>query len=139
MINCVFQNNNGAIQGAAFHVVDCVTDSIINATHTTFVDVYFTNNRVGNIYSVVYVVGGGINNTQIAIQSTYFINNTGTALHLIMSTVTFYTYALFKNNIANSGGAVYLEQGTQVHFNLMISMIVSLFNFQITQPLSMVE
>ena len=34
-----------------------------------------------------------------------------------MSTVTFYTYALFKNNVANSGGALYLEQGTQLYFD----------------------
>ena len=115
VINCVIQNNTGA--GHAFHVSDGVTDSILYATHITFVDVQFTNNRVDDIYSVVYVVGGGINSTQITMHSTHFINNTGTALSLIMSTVTFFTSALFKNNTANSGAALYLQQGTQVYFD----------------------
>ena len=115
VINCVFQNNTGA----AFHLVDGVTDPVvmIYATHISFVDVQFTNNRVDDIYSVVYVVGGGINSTQIIMQSTHFINNTGTALQLIMSTVTFFVSALFKNNTANSGAALYLQQGTQVYFD----------------------
>ena len=114
MINCVFQHNNGSGQGAAFYVADGVTsNSMVYATVMQLMAVNFTDNVAGN--SIVYVSGGSINNTQIIAELLRFVGNTGTALHLFMSMVTFFTYVLFENNTADSGAALYLEQGAQVY------------------------
>ena len=88
-------------------------------------NVNFTDNKAGS--SVVCVEGGSINNTQIAIVTANFINNTGTVLHLSSSTLIFDTYALFENNAADSGAALYLEQGTQVYMNCKYSPVTVRF------------
>ena len=116
MINCVFHNNSGYGEGAAFYYADGVTSNLgVYATRIELAGVTFSGNRAGN--SIAYVAGGSIDNSRITAQDLQFINNTGTALHLIMSKVTFFGYAQFENNTANSGAALYLEQGTQVHFD----------------------
>ena len=113
--DCVFQNNIGMGEGAAIYVADGVVSSggvyktIIKLTSTNF-----TSNSAGD--SIVYVEGGNINYTRIDSGLTRFINNNGTALRLFMSQLTFYDYVLFENNTANSGAALYLEQGSQVYF-----------------------
>ena len=126
ILNCVFQNNIGLGQGAAFYVADGVISNA-NAYQTviTFIGTTFINNTAGS--SIVYVGGGTINNTKITAEGTRFINNNGTALRLFMSQVTFFTYVLFENNTANSGAALYLEQGTQVYFDDKYSTIIVQF------------
>ena len=133
IINCEFQNNNGMGHGAAFYVADGVVNNAnVYQTVINFINVSFINNTAGS--SVVYVGGGTINNTKITAVSTHFINNNGTALHLFMSQITFYTNVLFENNTANSGGALYLEQGTQVYLdNKYGSIIVGFVNNTATQ------
>ena len=112
IIDSMFHNNKGMGQGAAIYVADGI---IANAeTNIKIIGVNFTNNSASD--SVVYVHGGTINNTQIVLGKSHFINNTGTALHLFMSRLIFHAYMLFKNNSANNGAALYLEQGTQVYF-----------------------
>jgi len=115
--NSVFESNNGLGRGAAFYVADGVlSNSMVYDTRVYFTGVNFTNNRApGN--SIIYIAGGTINTTRVTVKFTYFINNTGTALHMFMSMVTFFTCVLFENNTANSGAALYLEQGTQVYFD----------------------
>ena len=133
MINCVFQNNNGMGHGAAFYVADgVVSNPNVYQTVVYFINVSFINNIAGS--SVVYVGGGTINNTKITAESTLFVNNNGTALHLFMSQITFYTNVVFENNTANSGPALYLEQGTQVYFdNKYGSIVVRFVNNSATQ------
>ena len=117
MIDCVFHNNSGSGEGAAFYYADGVTsNSNLYQTIIQLTGVNFTANKAGD--SVAYIAGNSINNTQIKVQdaSTYFINNMGTALHISMCMVEFHFYVLFENNTANTGGALYLKQGTQIYF-----------------------
>ena len=124
--NCVFHNNSGLGQGAAFYVADGATsNSMLYQTIIRFTGVTFNNNTAGN--SIVYIGGGNINITQMTVEGTHFINNIGTALRLFMSRITFYTYVIFENNSANSGAALYLEQGTQVYFDDKYSNIIVQF------------
>ena len=116
LINCVFINNIGSGEGAAFYYADGVTSNLgVYDTRIELTGVNFTDNKAGN--SIVYVAGGSIDNSRITVQHLQFVNNTGTSLHLIMSKLTFSGYALFENNTANTGAALYLEQGTQVYFD----------------------
>ena len=113
--SCVFQNNSGLGQGSAIYVADGVTSNAnVYQTFIKFRGTTFIDNTAGR--SIVYVRGGTINNTKITVKNTYFINNIGTALHLFMSTLIFFTNVTYENNIANKGAALYLEQGTQVYF-----------------------
>ena len=109
---CVFHNNTGMGQGAAFYVA--AEDGVMSNTIIKLTSTNFTSNSAGD--SIVYVEGGGINYTKISSVDTRFTNNNGTALRLFMSQITFHYYALFENNTANSGAALYLEQGSQVYF-----------------------
>ena len=134
MIDCVFHNNSGSGEGAAFYYADGATSNsglyqtIIQLTGTNF-----TDNKAGN--SVVYIAGNSINNTQIKVRdaSTHFINNMGTALRISMSMIEFHVYVLFENNTANSGAALYLEQGTQVYFEFGSSNVLEFVNNLATQ------
>ena len=124
--DCVFQNNNGLGQGAAFYVADGVmSNSMLYQTFIRFTGVTFNNNTAGS--SVVYIGGGSVNTTRVTAEGTHFINNNGTALHLFVSQITFYTYVFFKNNFANSGAALYLEQGSQIYFDIKYSTIIVQF------------
>ena len=117
MIDCLFHNNIGYGEGAAFYYADGVTsNSNLYQTIIQLTGVDFIANKAGN--SVVYIAGNSINNTQIKVRdaSIHFINNMGTALHISMCMVEFHFYVLFENNTANTGGALFLEQGTQIYF-----------------------
>ena len=113
--NCVFQNNIGLGEGAAIYVSDGVmSNADVYKTIMKINSVNFTSNSAGD--SIVYIEGGTINNTRITLQDTHFTNNNGTALHLSLSQLTFVGYTFFENTTANSGAALYLEQGSQVYF-----------------------
>ena len=116
MENCVFQGNNGLGQGAAIYVEDGVISSSLEyKTLMALRHVNLTDNVAGN--SIIHVVGNTISDTRVTAWMTYFVNNTGTALHLVMSKITFFYFVYFGNNTANNGAALYLEQGTQVYFD----------------------
>ena len=113
--SCVFQNNIGSGEGAAIYVTDGVkSNADVHQTIMKINSVNFTGNSAGN--SIVHIEGGSINNTRISLEDTRFTNNNGTALHLSNSQLTFYGCTFFENNTANSGAALYLEQGSQVYF-----------------------
>ena len=133
IIDCVFHNNSGIGQGAAFYVADGVTaNTNMYQTVVKFVRVNFTDNSASD--SVVYVEGGTLNNTQIVSEDNRFINNTGIALHLFMSQLLFNAYTLFENNFADNGAALYLEQGTRVHIgNKYAIVIIDFVNNSATQ------
>ena len=135
MIDCVFHNNSGSGEGVAFYYADGVLRNSAEEYQTIIqlTGINFTDNKAGN--SVVYITGNSINNTQIKIRdnSLHFINNTGTALHISMSMIEFHVYVLFENNTANSGAALYLEQGTQVHFYYGSSNVLEFVNNLATQ------
>ena len=133
IVDCMFHNNSGMGQGAAIYVADgTMANANIYQTVLKFIRVNFTDNSAGD--SVVYVEGGTINNTQIVSENSRFINNTGTVLHLFMSRLIFYAYTLFENNFANNGAALYLEQGTRVHFgNKYAIVIIEFVNNSATQ------
>ena len=135
--DCVFHNNSGSGHGAAFYVADSVgTVSNPKVYYTTikFAGVNFTNNSAG--HSIVYIAGGPKNSTVVEAQhrhiSAHFVNNTGTALHVYMSTLHFYGPVYFENNTGDSGAALYLEQGTQVHFGYG-NIVVKFVNNMATQ------
>ena len=113
--DCVFQDNIGMGEGAAIYVADGVVGSaIVYKTIMKIAGVNFTSNSAG--YSIVYIEGDSINYSRIDSYDTHFISNNGTALHLFMSQLILHGYMLFENNTANSGAALYLEQGSQVYF-----------------------
>ena len=131
--NCVFQNNIGLGEGAAIYVSDGVTSNAnVYQTIMKINGVNFTSNSAGD--SIVYIEGGSINNTRISAADTRFTNNNGTALRLSVSRLIFYGYTLFENTTANSGAALYLEQGSQVYFgNKYAPVIVQFVNNRATQ------
>ena len=95
--DCVFQYNSGLGQGAALYVADSVmSNADVYQTIIQFKGVNFTSNSAG--HSVVYVEGGNINSTQVAVEDTHFTNNIGNGLHLFMCELIFYANALFENN-----------------------------------------
>ena len=111
---CVFQHNTGMGEGAAIYVADgMMSSSGAYKTYIKFTGVNFTSNSAGD--SIIYVEGGSINYTQIESIDNRFTNNYGTALRLFMSRILFHDYAIFENNTADSGAALYLEQGSQVY------------------------
>ena len=134
MIDCLFHNNSGYGEGAAFYYADGVTsNSGLYQTIIQLTGVDFIANKAGN--SVVYIAGNSINYTQIKVRDAniHFINNMGTALHISMCMVEFHFYVLFENNTANTGGALYLEQGTQIYFEYGSSNILLFVNNIATQ------
>ena len=134
MIDCLFHNNSGYGEGAAFYYADGVTsNSGLYQTIIQLTGVDFIANKAGN--SVVYIAGNSINYTQIKVRdaSIHFINNMGTALHISMCMVEFHFYVLFENNTANTGGALYLEQGTQIYFEYGSSNVLLFVNNIATQ------
>ena len=133
----VFHNNSGSGHGAAFYVADgvsTVNNPGVYCTTVQFTGVNFTNNSAG--HSIVYIAGSAKNSTVVqAIHrkfSAHFVNNTGTALHVYMSTLYFYGFVHFENNTGDNGAALYLEQGTEVHFGHG-SIVVKFVNNMVTQ------
>ena len=125
--DCVFQYNSGLGQGAALYVADGVMSNLyVYQTIIQCKDVIFTSNIAA--HSVVYFEGGIFNSTQVAIEDTHFTNNIGNGLHLFMSQLTFYGCMIFENNTANSGAALYLEQGSQVYFGDKYAPVIILFS-----------
>ena len=117
LTNCLFQENVATGEGAAFYLLDANTGSS-GTLYETRITIYggsnFINNTGGN--SIVYISAGSIFTT-LFISATNFVSNTGTTLHLISSNVTINSDVRFNRNSANNGGAMYLEQGTQINFD----------------------
>jgi len=127
LINCLFRDNVATGEGAAFYLLDGNTGSS-GTLYKTRVTIYGGSNFINNdgSNSVVCISAGSIFTT-LFLSVTNFTNNTGTALHLISSNVTLSNAVIFNGNTANNGGAMYLEQGTQINFDNKYSNISTYF------------
>jgi len=127
LTNCLFQDNVATGEGAAFYLLDANTGSS-GTLYETRVTIYggsnFINNNGGN--SIVCISAGSIFTT-LFLSTTNFASNNGTALHLMSSNVTISSAVSFNGNSANNGGAMYLEQGTQINFDNKYSNISTYF------------
>ena len=117
IINCLFQGNVALGEGSALYLIDDNTGSSGTFSKTQiFIEdgSSFINNSAGD--SVIYISAGSIH-AYILVESARFTKNTGTAIHLISSTLSLSNDVMFNNNSANNGGALYLEGGTQIYFH----------------------
>ena len=106
--NCTFVSNQSPGHGAALYFDgENVNDALIQIEDTSF------NQNIGS--SVVYIVGGLIyNNVKLILNASSFANNTGSSMFLSSCDLKLSEALLFKNNTAEHGGAMYLNQGTTV-------------------------
>ena len=74
---------------------------------------YIYENTGSKKGSVVYISSDGIAK-KASITSSNFINNVGSALYLLGFATEFTGHMLFVNNSAGRGGAIYLDQGSQI-------------------------
>jgi len=111
--NSLFQQNTANGEGAALFIMDGNN----GLKYQTYINIQ--SNFIGNSgsNSVVYIMAGSTL-TQIHVSDkSRFCNNTGTAIHLLSSTIRVGDNVIFCNNSANNGGALYLEGGTQFSFD----------------------
>ena len=77
---------------------------------------HFDHNIAGS--SVVYITHNGftqgIHDLKLQVNTSMFTNNVASSMYLSACEVQFSGVLLFKNNIAEKGGAMYLDQGTTV-------------------------
>ena len=118
---CNFISNMSPSYGAALYI-----DTRNDNDNIQIIDTSFDQNVGG---SAVYLKGfmyhllqqpNPINHKQpwpVIIKSSNFTNNTGSSIYLSSCGVELSGNLLFKNNEAENGGAMYVDQGTTVHIN----------------------
>ena len=108
---CEFVNNKSPGHGAALYIYTGYS----NKCHLQIADTLFDRNIAGN--SVVYIAQDGFsrdNNMLVQLNTSTFKNNVASSLYLSACDMHLSGILLFKNNIAENGGAMYLNQGTTV-------------------------
>ena len=105
---CKFVENQSSGHGAALYFNgEIVNDALIQIEDTSF------NQNIGS--SVVCIVGGlTYNNVKLILNASTFANNIGSSMFLSSCDLKLSEALLFKNNTAEYGGAMYLNQGTTV-------------------------
>ena len=116
---CNFVSNKSPSYGAALYI-----DTRNDNDNIQIVDTNFHQNVGG---SAVYLKGfmyplvqrpNPINHKQpVIIKSSNFTNNVGSSIYLSSCDVELSGNLLFRNNTAENGGAMYVDQGTTVHIN----------------------
>ena len=116
---CNFVSNKSPGHGAALYV-----DTKNNNDNIQIINTVFDQNIAG--YSVVYLQGfwhplletSPINFDQpVIINTLTFTNNVGSAIYLSSCDVKLKGVSLFKNNTAYNGGAMYVEQESNVNID----------------------
>ena len=110
---CKFISNKSPGHGAALYIYTEVTQSF-DSSNIQIVNTHFDQNIAGS--SVVYVTHSkqGIYDSKLQVNTSMFTNNVASSLYLPGCEVKFSGVLLFKNNTAENGGAMYLDQGTMV-------------------------
>ena len=115
---CQFVNNTSPDHGAALFIyTEDFSNGIIRLE-----DALFNQNIAGS--SVIYIMHGSThcnsyntyedNNKLLQVNNSTFINNAASSMYLSACNVSFLGTLLFKNNTADNGGAMYLNQGATV-------------------------
>ena len=110
--NCKFLSNVSPGHGAALYIYseDFGTSSV------DIIDTRFDQNIASS--SIVYIEQLGrdseVNYIQVQLNSSTFTNNVANSVYLSSCDVTLSGVILFKNNTAENGGAMYINQGTRV-------------------------
>jgi len=111
--NCLFQNNTAYGEGAALFIVDGNTGNSENHTFIAF-QLNCSGNTGGD--SVVYIAAGSTLTMIDVGKQSQFLNNTGSAIHLLSSTFTIGDRVILRGNSANKGGALYIEGEVKIKF-----------------------
>ena len=114
---CSFANNT-SIRGAAIYVDDQGLPSDFKSTcYNNFVILIKNSTFHGNTAddSIVYIDDCSKYETAIHLRDSNFTNNVGVCLFLPHCEVDLQGEVLFNHNTANSGAALYLNQGSQVY------------------------
>lgn len=93
----------------------CIFTDYSNKCYLQIADTLFDQNKAGS--SVVYVAQDGFsqgNNIQVQLSTSTFTNNIASSLYLLACDITLSGDVLFKDNTAENGAAMYLDQGTTV-------------------------
>ena len=113
---CQFIGNKSPGHGAAlFLYIEDIDTVAIYATNVQIVNTHFDQNIAGS--SVVYMIQNDMTQyilLTVQVNSSTFTNNIGNSMYLSACVVQFIGVVLFKNNTAENGGAMYLDQGTRV-------------------------
>ena len=108
--DCQFVRNESPGHGAALLIfVEGFNDGCLQIRNTRF-----DQNTGGS--SVVYITQdyGNDYNIDLKVNTSTFVNNVGSSMHLSACDVEFSGVLMFKNNTAENGGALYLNQGTTI-------------------------
>ena len=106
-----FVSNQSPGHGAALYIyIQDLKDGNVQIQDTSF-----NKNIAGN--SVVYITQESFlqdNNIKLLVNGSTFINNVASSMYLSGCDVELSGIVLFRNNTAENGGAVYLNQGTRI-------------------------
>ena len=112
---CQFISNKSPGHGAVLYIYREVIQPF-DSSNIQIVNAHFDQNIAGS--SVVYITHSkskqSIYQLKLHVNTSMFTNNVASSLHLPGCDVKFSGVLLFKNNIAEKGGAMYLDQGTMV-------------------------
>ena len=117
LTNCTF-DENFVPEYAVYIAINVKADSYNNLGIVTveLSDCKFDHNSGGK--SIVYVYFPPfVYPGSMILDNTTFINNKGTALHLVIAELKFKRDSLFVNNSASDGAAVYMERVDAISFN----------------------
>ena len=112
----VFLRNKGTLdaQGVALYIkANCSTTIYLFYCH-------FAHNVANGEGSIVYIIDKDLHlplgpGLFASVWSSYFVNNEfGSALHISQVVLLFCNFTLFESNIAQSGGAIYLDQNSLI-------------------------
>ena len=85
-----------------------LNSSDINILHCNIYD------NIGSKSSIIFISSADLEPPLVSIISSKFVNNVGSVLHLLGCQVEFGDLVLFRNNSAEMGAALYLEQASQI-------------------------
>ena len=111
---CEFVNNQSPSQGTVLYFLAV---NFIDA-HVQIQDTNFNQNKVGS--NIVYIAttqsnfAYNITKIKLIVNTLTFTNNVGNSMYLSSCNMKLSGNLLFKNNTADNGGAMYLNQGTSV-------------------------
>ena len=106
---CQFVRNKSPGHGAAL----LIFIEGFNGNHLQIRNTLFDQNTAGD--SIVYITQDYINNKiNMEVNTSTFLNNVGSSMYLSACDVQLSGVLMFKNNTAENGGAMYLNQGTTI-------------------------
>ena len=131
--DCIFDNNAAYDNVVFVNFITSTNDGSKLVVNYAFklCSCEFNNNFGGD--SIVYLLGPTSNysnriDTDVILDNSAFINNKGTALHFILTSLQFMNTVLFINNTASSGAAIYFEEVQHVMADYSGNVNVSFIN-----------